>query len=67
MLIIRRSKLYYTALVSSHSVGGRSVHKLGEESPNLCTGRTPTACDDTGCYIIQFCTPDDEHNNARNM
>jgi len=26
-------------LVSSHSVGGRPVHRLREESLNLCTGR----------------------------
>ena len=26
-------------LVSSHSVGGRPVHRLGED---LCTGRPPT-------------------------
>ena len=32
VLIIRRSKLYYTASgsLSSHSVGGRPVHRLGE-------------------------------------
>ena len=38
-------------LVSSHSVGGRPVrrllegrpvHRLGEDSRNLCTGRPPT-------------------------
>ena len=49
-------------LASSHSVGGRPVHRLGEDSTcaqvgrglNLCTGRSPTACDDTRCCIIQF-------------
>jgi len=34
------SKLYIQHLVSSHSVGGRPVHRLGED--NLCTGRPPT-------------------------
>ena len=32
-----------------HSVGGCPVHMY-----NLCTGRPPTECDDTRCYIIQF-------------
>ena len=31
------------------------------------TGRPPTDCDDTRCCIIQFWSPDDEHNSARNM
>jgi len=29
-------------LVSSHSVGGRPVHRLREDSLNMCTGRPPT-------------------------
>ena len=41
-------------LVSSHSVGGRLVHRLREDSLNLCTRRPPTECDDTRCCIIQF-------------
>jgi len=48
-------------LVSSHSVGGRPVHRLREGSLNLCTGRPPTECDDTRCCIIQFLPPCDEH------
>ena len=39
ILIIRRSKLYYTAFGIITSVGGRPVHRLRE---NLCTGRPPT-------------------------
>jgi len=31
VLIIRRSKLYYTASGFVTPVGGRSVHKLGED------------------------------------
>jgi len=54
-------------LVSSHPLGGRPVHRLGEDSPNLCTGRPPTGCDDTRCCIIQFSPPDDEHKSARNV
>jgi len=43
MLIIRRSKLYYTASGIITPVGGFPVH--------LCTGRPPTECDDTRCCI----------------
>jgi len=51
VLIIRRSKLYYTASGIVTSVGGRPVHRLRED---LCTGRPPTECDDTRCCVIQF-------------
>ena len=54
-------------LVSSHSLGCRAVHRLGESSPNLCTGRPPTECDDTRCCIIQFWPSDAEHHSAGNM
>jgi len=39
VLIIRRSKLYYTASVIVTPVGGRPVHR---SSLNLCRGRPPT-------------------------
>jgi len=39
VLIIRRSKLYYTASGIITPVGGRPVHRLREDSLNLCTGR----------------------------
>ena len=39
MLVIRRSKLYYTASVIITPVGGRPVHRLRED---LCTGRPRT-------------------------
>ena len=48
MLIIRRSKLYYTASGIITPIGGRPVHRLREDeeeesvSLNLCTGRPPT-------------------------
>ena len=43
MLIIRRSKLYYTASGIITPVGGLPVHMLRDESSlNLCTGRQPT-------------------------
>ena len=41
MLIIRRSKLYYTASGIITPIGGRLVHKLREDCLNLCTRRTP--------------------------
>ena len=49
VLIIRRSKLYYTASVIITPIGGRRVH------------RTATyRCDDTRGCIVQFWPPDDE-------
>ena len=40
VLIISRSKLYYTAYGIITHVGGRPVHRFREESSlNLCTGR----------------------------
>ena len=58
MLIIRRSKLYYTTSGIVTPVGGRPVHRLREAPVH----RTATyRCDDTRCYIIQFYPPDDEH------
>jgi len=60
VLIIRRSKLYYTASGIVHCVGGRPVHRLR-------TGRPPTQCDDNRRCIIKFLPPDNEHNSARNM
>ena len=40
MLIIRRSKLYYTASDVITPIGGRPMHRLREDSPNLCTGQS---------------------------
>ena len=54
VLIIRRSKLYYTAFGIITPVGGRPVHELRADFPNPCYGRLPTDCDDTRCCIIQF-------------
>jgi len=42
-------------LVSSHSVGGRPVHRLREDS------LTPLRCNDTRSCRIQFWHPDDKH------
>ena len=47
VLIVRRSKLYYTASGIITPLGDRPEH-------NLCTGRPPTECDDTRDCIIQF-------------
>jgi len=58
-------------------VGGRSVHRLREESSGAQVERRVLSqpvhrkatymCDDTRRCIIQFLPPDDEHNSARNM
>jgi len=57
VLVIGWSKLYYAASGIITPVGGRPVHRLGED----CTGRPPTECDDNRYCIIQFCSRDDEH------
>ena len=38
MLIVRGSKLYYTASGIITPIGGRPVHRLREDSLNLATG-----------------------------
>jgi len=55
VLIIRRSKLFYTASGIITPVGGCPVHRLREDSLNLCR------CDDSRGCVIQFWPPDDEH------
>ena len=54
VLIIRRSKLYYTASGIITPVGGRPVHRLREDFPQLVHGTATYRCDDTRCCIIQF-------------
>ena len=62
MLIIRRSKLYYTASGIITSVGGRPVHRLREDFSKPVHRTATYRCDDdTTCCIIQFGPPDDEH------
>jgi len=53
VLIVRMSKLYYTASGIITLIGGRPVHR--------CTGWPPGECDDTKGCIVQFWPPDDEH------
>jgi len=55
VLIIRRSKLHYTAPGIISPVGGRLVHETA-------TYR----CDDTGDCIMQF-WPDDEHMCSKHV
>ena len=50
LLIVRRSKLYYTASGIITLTGGRPVH-----------GTATYRCDDTRDCNIQLCLPDDEH------
>ena len=62
VLIIRRSKLYYTASGIITPVGGRPVNSAQCTVLSQPVHRTATyRCDDTRCCIIQFCPPDDEH------
>jgi len=62
VLIIRRSKLYYTASGIITPIGGRTVHR---SSLNLCTGRH--RCDETRCCVMQFWPPDDEHMCSKHV
>ena len=50
MLIVKRSKLYYTASGIITPIGGRPLH-----------GTDVYRCDITRDCIIQFLPPDDEH------
>jgi len=61
VLIIRRSKLYYTASGIITPIGGRSVHRLRDDFSQSVHETATYKCDDTRCCIIQFGPPDDEH------
>ena len=62
VLIIRRSKLYYTASGIIKPIGGRPVHRLRG------VHRTATyRFDDTWGCIIQFWPPDDEHMCSKHV
>ena len=56
MLIVRRSKLYYTASGIITSVGGRPVH-----------GTATYRCDDTRDCVVQFCPPEDGHMCSKHV
>ena len=49
MLIFRRKIVLVQHLVSSLSLGDCSVHRLREDSRNLCTEQSPKDTDDTRC------------------
>jgi len=59
VIIIRRSKLHYTASGIITPIGGRPVHRLRETA--TCR------CDDTRRCIIQFRRPDDEHMCSKHV
>ena len=56
MLIISRSKLYYTACGIITPIGGGLVHETA-------TYR----CDDTRGFVMQFCPLDDEHMCSKHV
>ena len=56
VLIVRRSKLYYTVCGIITRIGGRPVH-----------GTATYSCDDTRDCIIKFCPPDDEHMCSKHV
>jgi len=49
MLIFSRTIVLTQPLVSSLSLGDCSVHRLREDSHNLCTELSPKESDDTRC------------------
>ena len=49
MFIFRRTIVVVQHLVSSLSLGECSVHRLREDSHNLCTEQSPKESDDTRC------------------
>ena len=58
VLIIRRSKLHYTASGFITPIGGRLVHRvLSQPVHEMATYR----CDDTRGCVTQLWLPDDEH------
>ena len=61
VLIIRRSKLHYTASGIITPIGGHPVHRLRESSPNTYR------CDDTRGCVMQFWPPDDEHMCSKHV
>ena len=63
VLIIRRSKLHYTASGIITPIGGRLVHRLRENCSPLSTYR----CDDTRGCVMQFWPPDDEHMCSKHV
>jgi len=67
VLIFRRTIVLTQHVVSSLSLGDCSVHKLREDSSNLCTEQSPKESDDTTCCTNTICPPEDEHNSARNI
>ena len=67
MLKFRRKIVITQHLVPSLSLGDCSVHRLREDSRNLCTEQSPKEIDDTKCCTNKICPPEDEHNSARNM
>jgi len=56
VLIIRRSKLYYTASGIITPIGGRLVHQT-----------TTYRCDDTRSCVMQFWPPDDKHMCSKHV
>ena len=49
MLMFRRTIVLVQHVVSSISLGDCSVHRLREDSHNLCTEQSPKDIDDTRC------------------
>ena len=67
MLTFRRATVLVQHLVSSLSLGDSSVHRLPEDSRNLCTELSPKDSDDTRCCTNTIVLLKVSIISARNM
>jgi len=66
VLIMRRSKLHYTASGIITPIGGRLVHRLRELLQSVHE-KTTCRCDDTIGCVMQFWPPDDGHMCSKHV
>jgi len=64
VLIIRRSKLRYTASGIITPIGGHLVHEM---IPDVMHEMATYRCDDTRGYVTQFWPSDDEHMCSKHV
>ena len=68
VVIVRRSKLYYTASGTITPIGGRPMHRMREDSTSQpMHGKATYRCDGTRCCTVQFWSPDDEHMCSKHV
>ena len=65
VLIVRRTKFYYTLSDVITPIDGRPVHNPSRAQ--IVHGTATYKCNDTRDCIIQFCPPDDEHMCSKHV